>query len=181
MHTPGLRFPLVAESPGVALHISQRSRGRFACFSRVADRLAYLDYAGRCADDASCAIHAYALLDNHAHLLVTPGRAGGGSRMMEALGRRFARHLGEEGAEASLEPTHHLQPIRAPSHLLRAMRYIEENPVRARLARRPGDWPWSSFRANALGEFDAIVTPHPLYFALGRNAAERQSAYRKIS
>jgi putative transposase len=61
------------------------------------------------------------------------------------------------------------------------MRYIEENPVRAGLAPSPGAWRWSSWRANALGEHDAIVTPHPYYYALGRSTAERQAAYAALT
>lgn len=179
MRAPELRFPVVAETAGVALHLTQRSRGRFACFARAADRLTYLDYAARAAEESGCVIHAYALLDNHAHLLLTPSHDGAASRLARGLSARFARHLGEDGVEAALDAAHHLQPVRSKSHLLRAMRYIEENPVRAKLARRPEDWPWSSYRANALGEFDALVTPHPLYYALGRSAGERQRAYRR--
>jgi putative transposase len=61
------------------------------------------------------------------------------------------------------------------------MRYIEENPVRAGLAPSPGAWRWSSWRVNALGVDDAIVTPHPHYYALGRSAAERRAAYAALA
>ena len=60
------------------------------------------------------------------------------------------------------------------------MRYIELNPVRARVVAQPGEYRWSSFRANALGQDDALITPHPLYYALGRSAALRQAAYRAL-
>jgi putative transposase len=69
-------------------------------------------------------------------------------------------------------------PVRARRYLLACMRYIELNPVRAGLARDPADYRWSSHRANALGEADALLTPHALYLALGRGAAERCAAYR---
>ena len=60
------------------------------------------------------------------------------------------------------------------------MRYIESNPVRARLVAAPGEFRWSSFRANALGHDDALVTPHSCYYALGRSAESRRAAYRAL-
>lgn len=172
------RFPH-AEAAGVALHLTQRSRARFACFSGAHDRRAYLGWLGAYAAREGCALHAYALLDNHAHLLVTPARDGAATRLMRALSVRYARHLREEGEfEARWEEGFDVEPVRARRHLLACMRYIEHNPVRARLARVPGDYAWSSYRANALGQENSLLTPHPLYYALGRDAAERQAAYR---
>ena len=99
---------------------------------------------------------------------------------MQALCARHARYaedayrrpgvLWEGGFEAS--------PIHARRYLFACMRYIELNPVRARLVTRPGDYRWSSFRANALGHEDALVTPHSFYYALARTAEARQAAYR---
>jgi putative transposase len=177
-----VRFPR-AEGAGVALHVTQRSRARFACFGSARDRRAYLGWLALCAAHECCALHAYALLDNHAHLLVTPARAGGVQRMMRALNARYAEHLREEdglalGECANWEERFDAEPVLARRHLFACMRYIENNPVRARLARRPGEWPWSSYRANALGARDARLTPHPLYYALGRDPAARQAAYR---
>jgi putative transposase len=60
------------------------------------------------------------------------------------------------------------------------MRYIEENPVRAGLAAQPGAYPWSSYRANALGEESALVTPHPHYYSLGRSSDARRAAYAAL-
>jgi putative transposase len=57
------------------------------------------------------------------------------------------------------------------------MRYIELNPVRAAIVDQPGDYRWSSYRANALGHDDPVVTPHPLYYALGRTPQTRRRAY----
>jgi putative transposase len=174
------RFPR-AESAGVALHLTQRSRARFACFSSARDRRAYLAMLGEHAAQESCALHAYALLDNHVHLLATPARSGAATRMMRALAARYARHLREEeGLEARWDEGFEAEPVRARRHLLACMRYIELNPVRARLAREPAGYAWSSHRANALGADDPLLTPHPLYYALGRDPAARQAAYRAL-
>jgi len=178
MRPPDFRFPVVAECAGVAVHVTQRSRGRFSCFSSAADRLRYLALIAEAAQEQGCAVHAYALLDNHAHLLATPRHAGTVSRMMRVVSERYAQHLRDEGPDAGFEPSHQLRPVHLRQQLFECMRYIEDNPVRARLARQPQEWRWSSFRANALGEADALLTPHPLYFALGRDVRERGSRYR---
>jgi putative transposase len=174
--------PACPEQPGVALHLTQRARGGAACFLRERDRLAYLDALRDCAARIECAVHAYVLMGNHAHLLVTPARAGGATRLMGTLAERFGRHLadarGHDGAPWA-EP-YDASPVHARRHFLSCMRYIEENPVRARIAARPESYRWSSHRANALGEDDALVTPHAYYCALGRTPEARRVAYRAL-
>lgn len=140
--------------PGVALHLVQQGAG-------AQDRRDYLARLSVLAARHGCALHAYVLMGSHAHLLVTPARAEAAPALMEGLGGTF---------DAT--------PVRARRYLLACMRYIELNPVRAGLARDPADYRWSSHRANALGEADPLLTPHPLYLALGRGAAERCAAYR---
>jgi putative transposase len=71
-------------------------------------------------------------------------------------------------------------PIEAEAHLLACMRYIELNPVRARLVRKPGNYPWSSYRANAAGDTDPLLTEHALYRALGAKPKARAEAYRAL-
>lgn len=167
------------EEPRVPLHVVQR--GRFsACFSGEVDRLAYLEGLRESARRCECAVHAYALMGNHVHLLLTPARQGGATRLMRSAAERYARHLAERyGHDGELwEERFDGTPVHARKYLFACMRYIESNPVRARLAREAGAYRWSSFRANALGEDDALVTPHPLYLALGRSRGERCAAYR---
>lgn len=135
------------QPPGIPLHVVLRGA--------VADLPGLI-----CA--AQCALHAYACLATHAHLLVTSSRA--------AAAERLARAAGASGYDAS--------PVVARRYLLACMRYIELNPVRAGLVRHPAHYRASSYRANALGEPDALVTPHPVYFALGRDAQARREAYR---
>lgn len=171
------------EEPGVALHIVQRGFGRAACFSGERDRVAYLEELRECAARYACAVHAYVLMGNHVHLLVTPARAGGATRLVRSTAERYGRYLaGTYGHEGALwEEPFDGSPVRARRYLLACMRYIEENPVRAGLAAHAGAYRWSSYRANALGEDDDLVAPHPLYFALGRSPGERAAAYRALS
>lgn len=167
------------ERPGVALHLVQRGRARAPCFSAAGDRVAYLRVLREAARSA-CAVHAYALMGNHVHLLVTPRRAGGASELMRSVADGYARHLVSAygHGDAVWEARHDGTPVHARKYLLACMRYIELNPVRAGLVREARAYPWSSYRTNAEGADDALVTPHPLYCALGRSREERCEAYR---
>jgi putative transposase len=149
------------QQPGVALHLVQR--GRQACFVGEQDRLGYLERLRMAAAGLECPVHAYVLMGNHVHLLITPVRTNGGTELLRELG------AGVEEVDAT--------PVVAPRYLLACMRYIELNPVRAGLVDRAVDYRWSSYRANVLGEEDALVTPHPCYYALGRTPQARRTAY----
>jgi len=164
------------------LHVVQRGRARSACFSRAPDRTAYLRALRECAECEQCAVHAYALMGNHVHLLFTLARPAGAARLMPAIVERYARHLATAygHADSVWEDAYDATPVHARRHLFATMRYIEENPVRAGLAAHPGAYPWSSYRANALGEDDALVTPHAHYFSLARSPDARRAAYAAL-
>jgi putative transposase len=164
------------------LHLIQRSRGRTACFLAQRDGLAYLHWLGVYAARYRCAVHAYVLMSNHVHLLVTPEQAGGGARLMQALGSRYARHALESHGRAGplWEEPFEAAPVYAPRYLLACMRYIEDNPVRAGLVADPDAWRWSSYGANAWGREDPLVTPHPRYCALGHTPDWRRARYRAM-
>jgi REP-associated tyrosine transposase len=170
------------EAPGVALHVVHRGLGRAPCFSGTADRLAYLDALREAAAAAACALHAYALMANHVHLLVTPARRDGVALLVRSVAGAYAHHLAETyGHESPVwEARHDGTPVHPRRYLLGCMGYIELNPVRAGIVADPRAYRWSSYRANAEGAEDALVTPHPAYFALGRSRAERCAAYRAM-
>ncbi len=147
------------EDPGVALHLVQRG-GAF-------DRPEFLERLRSASRACECAVHAYVLMGNHVHLLLTPARRNAGTRMMLELGAR----------EDALDAT----PVVTARYLLACMRYIELNPVRAGIVKRPSQYRWSSYRANALGLEDALVSLHPWYYALGRTPQARRAAWRAIS
>ena len=164
------------------LHVVQRARARAVCFSCALDRTAYLNALREYAESEQCAVHAYALMGNHVHLLFTPSRAAGAARLMPAVAAHYARHLATAygHAESVWEEAYDASPVHARVLLLACMRYIEENPVRAGLVEQPAASPRSSDRSNALGEDDALVTPHPHYYSLGRSPVERHAAYAAL-
>jgi len=170
------------QAPGVPLHLVQRARGGAACFVAARDARAYLGALCDCAIACECAVHAYVLMSNHVHLLLTPTRTAAATQLMRQVVERQAHDLSEAGRPdgASWEESFDASPVYAPRYLLSCMRYIEDNPVRAGLVREPGAWRWSSFRANALGREDPLVTPHAVYCALGRYPEARRARYRSL-
>jgi putative transposase len=171
--------PICPEIPGHPLHVIQRGHLRSACFFGEEDCAAYLGWLGRYATRFGCSVHAYVLMGNHVHLLLTPSRAGGVAGMMRSLSERYARYVDAAYHRDSVlwEDRYEAVPVHVGRYLLSCMRYIELNPVRARVVARPGQYRWSSFRANALGRNDPLLTPHAHYCALGRGAESRRAAY----
>jgi putative transposase len=174
--------PLCPEIPGHPLHLIQRGHRQAACFFDEEDCAAYLGWLGQYAADFGCSVHAYVLMGNHVHLLLTPSRAGGVAGLMRSLGERYARYMADAPRRDGplWEDRYHAFPVHVGRYLLSCMRYIELNPVRARVVARPGQYRWSSFRANALGHDNPLLTPHAHYCALGRSAESRRVAYRAL-
>jgi putative transposase len=164
------------------MHVIRRGRGRTECFFGAGDRTAFLRWLGRYAARFECGLHAYVLMGNHLHLLVTAGRSNGVPKLMAALRTRHERYATELlGSDCALwEDGFEARAIHIRRHFLACMRYIESNPVQARMARLPGGYRWSSYRANAMGEADGLLTPHAFYYALGRTPSARQDAYRRL-
>jgi putative transposase len=170
--------PACYEPSGVALHAVQRARAGAACFFGDDDRIAYLDALRELAERGACSVHAYVLMGNHVHLLATSARRQGVSQLMAALAARYGERLAAaQGPAAAWSEAADLSPVYQRRHLLACMRYIELNPVRARIVARPQNYRWSSFAFNALGHDDPLVAPHPFYYALGRDSAARRAAY----
>ena len=177
-----MQRPVCPEIPGHPIHVIQRGHMRAACFFDEEDCVAYLGWLGRYAARFGCSVHAYVLMGNHVHLLLTPSRASGVADLLRALAGRYGRYADEvHHHDGPLwEDRYEAFPVHVGRYLLSCMRYIELNPVRARVVASPGQHRWSSFRANALGQDDALLTPHAHYCALGRDAQSRQAAYRAL-
>jgi putative transposase len=121
-------------------------------------------------------------MTNHVHLLITPTTEGGAARLMKGLGFRYVQHVNRVYRRTGtlFEGRFRSSLIEGDRYLLACQRYIELNPVRAGLAADPGAYPWSSYRANALGVPDPLLTPHPLYAGLGETDEARRAVYRNL-
>ncbi len=167
---------------GFPLHLIQRGNNRSACFFSDADRAAYLQWLGRYAARFGIEVHAWVLMGNHVHLLITAPAPSHASRLMQTLGRRYVRYVNDaHGRSGTLwEGRFRACAVHAEDYLIACMRYIELNPVRAGIVSDPGAYRWSSYGGNAVGLADLLLTHHPLYTGLGASLAERQSRYREL-
>jgi len=166
----------------VPLHVIQRGNNRQACFFAEEDYRFYLYWLKKGADEYGCDIHAYVLMTNHVHLLLTPHGKTSASGLMQSLGRRYVQYVNRiyKRSGTLWEGRFKASLVNAEEYLLLCCRYIELNPVRAGMVPDPGAYPWSSYRSHGLGERDELIHDHELYLALGAKVNERQRAYRGL-
>lgn len=168
--------------PGVPLHVVQRGVNRQACFLDELDKLRYLDYLRACLALEPCYLHAYVLMSNHVHLLLSTQSTASLSLLMKMLNQRYGQYFNwRHGRTGSLwEGCYKSCLVQGERYLLICQRYIELNPVRAGIVALPGQYCWSSYRCNAQGGHDDLLSPHSLYLMLGSNALERQKTYQVL-
>lgn len=168
--------------PGVPVHVIQRGNNRSACFYADEDYRFYLEHLTVQAVKHGCAIHAYCLMTNHVHLLLTPQGVESLGRLMKSLGQRYVQYVNRTYRRTGTlwEGRFRSCLMQDETYVLACYRYIELNPVRAGMVAHPGEYRWSSYRANAQGEADALLTPHPVYLAQSLELETRQAAYREL-
>ncbi len=166
----------------IAKHVVQRGNDRRPCFFQPVDYECYRRELREITMAEGCAVHAYAFMTNHVHLLMTPGEAGQIARVMQSLGRRYVRYVNDRYHRTGTlwEGRYKACLVDSENYLLRCYRYIELNPVRAAIVSAPMDYMWSSYRKNALGVDDNLIRPHRAYLALGANDEQRCAAYRAL-
>jgi putative transposase len=167
------------ELPGIPLHVIQRGNNRAACFFGEVDRRFYLKCLHEAAVRRNCAIHAYVLMSNHIHLLVTPNERGSVARMLQDVGRRYVRIINAiHGRTGTLwEGRFKSSLVDSENYLMTCHRYIETNPVRAGLAAQAGAYAWSSHRHYSSSTPDKLITEHPVFVRLGASTVERRTAF----
>lgn len=168
--------------PDQPQHVIVRGNNRTETFCAEADYTFYLDKLKLACGKHGCSLHAYVLMTNHVHLLITPHGEQSLGKTLQMLGRYYVQYfnycywrtgtLWEGRYKATL--------IDSEAYLLTCMRYIELNPVQADMAADPSGYPWSSYHCNALGQTNDLVVPHPEFQRLGESDETRQSAYRDL-
>jgi putative transposase len=128
------------------------------------------------------ALHAYVLMTNHVHLLMTPRDVAGISRLMQHLGRHYVLYVNRQYRRTGTlwEGRHKASLVQADPYLLTSMRYIELNPVAAGMVQSPEQYRWSSYRWHAWGEPNPLLSDHDLYVCLGASEHDRRCAYREL-
>lgn len=168
--------------PDIPQHITQRGNNRQVCFYADDDYRLYMELLHAACRAHGCNLHAYVLMTNHVHLLMTPTTPAGLSRVMRDLGRDFVRTINRRYRRTGTlwEGRFKASLVDTIRYCLTCCRYIELNPVRAGMVEHPADYPWSSYHCNALGKSDAAVSPHDCWLLLGKNDDARMSAYRAL-
>lgn len=166
--------------PNVALHIIQRGHNRSACFYADADYELYLAQLTELSSRFGCLVHAYALMANHVHLLITPRGHDSAALLMKHLGQRYVQYINRtyERSGTLWEGRFRSCMAQGARYVLTCYRYIELNPVRACVVWHPREYRWSSYRANAEGMSTRALAPHADYLALGPHEDARHQAYR---
>jgi putative transposase len=167
-------------TPGLAQHIIQRGNNRVPLFVSDADFRRFYLYLREACERHGCVIHTYAFMTNHFHLLMTPSDPTGIGRTLQAVGRRYVPYFNRSYARSGAlwEGRYRATVIEGEVHVATCYQYIERNPIRAGIVASATEYPWSSYRANAIGDADPLVTPHAWYLSLGNDPASRQAAYR---
>lgn len=164
---------------GVLHHVSQSGNNRQSVFVDAADYEAFLAALRESAIQSGVAVHGYVLLDNHVELLVTPKTERGVPTLMQAVGRRYARHFNDRhGRSGALwNGRYRSTLVDARTYLMPCMAYLDLAPVRRGTVERPEDHRWSS-HANYIGlRTDPLLTPHPTIWQLGNTPFAREESY----
>jgi putative transposase len=168
--------------PGAPHHLIHRGNNRCAIFRERPDYRYFLTCWWDACAAANCDVHAYVLMTNHVHFLLTPHGADGLERLTRSAAGRYAKYFNAKYSRTGTiwEGRPRTSVVDSEAYFLVCSRYIELNPVRASLVRTPAAYPWSSFRHNALGELEPQLRNHSVYQALGRTVTERTSAYLEL-
>lgn len=168
--------------PEVPLHIIQRGNNRNACFFRRSDYQVYLALLADATLKFDCPVHAYVLMTNHVHLLTTPSTGKAAAAMMKQVGQSYVQYINRhyERFGTLWQGRFRSCLVQEERYFMACQRYIELNPVRAGIVTEPWQYEWSSYRFNAEGAMNSIITPHHTYLSIGQSTQERHARYQAL-
>jgi len=168
--------------PGIPQHVIQRGNNREPCFLAEPDYRRYLEDLQATAEKSACRIHAYVLMTNHVHLLVTPMQELGIAEMMQALGRRYVYYINKTYRRTGTlwEGRYKASLVDSDAYLLTCMRYNRAQSGAGRNGESCRGIQVVELRCQCPRPRGCAAHAHPLYTALGKNAAIRQHAYREL-
>ena len=168
--------------PGHPQHVIVRGNNRSEIFRAESDYQFYIEKLQLACARHGCSIHAYVLMTNHVHLLISPQDEPSLGKAMQSVGRYYVQYFNNcyRRTGTLWEGRYKATVIDTDAYLLTCMRYIELNPVRAGMVSHPSEYRWSSYHYNALGHADVLVSDQLLYRQLGKTDEARQAAYRQL-
>jgi putative transposase len=155
--------------PDLPVHIVHRGNNRTACFADQNDYLVYLSLMREAAKKSGCVVHAYCLMGNHVHVLLTPTAAHSCALFMHRVAQRYAHYFNRRLNRTGTlwEGRFRSCVVESGSYVVACNRYIELNPVRAGLVHHPASYPWSSYPVNSGAGVDPLVSIHAELLAIG--------------
>lgn len=168
--------------PNVPMHIIQRGINKQPCFYQYSDYSLYLEWLGESSIKSKCQIHAYVLMTNHIHLLISAQSEDGAGQLMKGLGQRYVQYVNRTYRRSGTLWDGRFKSclVQSDRYILCCYRYLELNPVRAGMVKHPADYHWSSYRANAQGENNPLIQSHATYLALGASTLQRNQCYQNL-
>ncbi|MBB3224214.1 transposase [Pseudoduganella umbonata] len=168
--------------PAVPLHITQRGHNRQPCFHLDDDYRAYLYCMRKNVELMDISVHAYVLMTNHVHLLISFEQPDTVGDFMKALAQHHTQYLNERLKRTGTvwEGRFKSCPVPTEKYLIICQQYVELNPVRAAMVNSVAQYPWSSYRENAGLRHDELVRPHQLYLDFGSTVQTRAEYYRGL-
>lgn len=167
--------------PGLPYHIVQRGNNHEACFIEPENYQYYLQLWREISRRYSARVHAYCLMTNHIHFLATPETKTSISNVMKVVGSRYAQYFNKKYHRTGTlwEGRHKSSLVQSECYLLTCMRYIELNPVRGSMVKKPEEYCWSSYGANGWGD-ESWLAPHGDYLRIDRDPEQRCYRYREL-
>lgn len=166
---------------GYPHHIILRGNNRSAIFHNDEDRRFFINFLKEAKEKTKSKIYAYCLMTNHAHLLVEPSQNEGLGKMIQSLGRKYVQYINQTHQRSGTlwEGRFKSSLVSKDEYLLACARYIELNPIRAKIVKYPADYPWSSFNFKAEGKQDQLLDEDPVYETFGKTSQEKQLNYKE--
>jgi putative transposase len=168
--------------PGLSHHVYQRGHNACSIFACDQDYRRFLSQARESMADYGVDAHAFTLMTNHYHFVVTPETKSALSDAMQDLLSEYTKYFNRKyGRSGTLwNSRFKAKPIEDERYWLNCLRYVEANPVEAKIVTTPDRYPWSSYRVHATGEPSEWLVLHHVYLSLGKTPLERQLAYRAL-
>jgi REP-associated tyrosine transposase len=168
--------------PGVSVHLMQRGLNRMVVFHDPADHMTFLAKLRHALHQHDVALHAFAVMDNHFHLIATPGDRLAIPGLMKEVATTYTNYYNRRYARIGTAWNGRYKPkvIDDEIYWLTCLMYVEQNPVRAQITATPDEYRWSSYPFHAWGQGPDWLVPHPVYLGLGRTPDERQETYRRM-
>jgi putative transposase len=164
-------------------HIIQEGNDRQLIFRDDEDYQRFLGWLKESAREFKVAVHAYALMPNHLHLLASPSTEEGLARMMQRVGRYYVPWFNQkyERLGGLFRGRFKTSLIDSERYFMTCSRYIEFNPVRSGVVSDPVDYRWSSYAHHAGVRQESLIVDHALYWGLGNTPFQREAAYIELA